>query len=303
LPSRTWANRITAWSNRLRTTLVILTVVSALLGGAAGYKVFFAPDRPDLVGTSQRVGNQADQVGAFAADFVVTWLTATATQRSALRRFVTVTDDQLSLPTVPAAVVTTPQVVSVIRTGGMADADVYAVTVSVDERAYASADPTRAFYRVPVVMWNYQPRAVTMPARVDGPGAGADVATGYRHPLGQDNPVHAVVSGFIRAYLTATGDLDRYVKADAAINAVGGYQSAIVSTAATDRTVPEDSPPGTQVHVLVTVLAQTSQFATVTLTYPLRVENSGGTWMLAAIDLTPRLDDDAEPTPVAPVPH
>jgi hypothetical protein len=37
-----------------------------------------------------------------------------------------------------------------------------------------------------------------------------------------------------------------------------------------------------QVHVLVTVLAQTSQFAMVTLTYPLTVENSGETWRLAA---------------------
>jgi hypothetical protein len=115
--------------------------------------------------------------------------------------------------------------------------------------------------------------------------------------------VYAVVSGFIRAYLTATGDLDRYVLADAALTAVGGYQSAIVSTAATERPVATDAAPGTRVHVLVTVLAQNSQFATVTLAYPLRVENSGGTWMLAAIDLTPRIDHDAEATPVAAAPH
>jgi hypothetical protein len=53
-----------------------------------------------------------------------------------------------------------------------------------------------------------------------------------------------------------------------------------------------------QVHVLVTVLAQTSQFAMVTLTYPLTVENSGETWRLAAIDLMPQIDDDTEATPV-----
>jgi hypothetical protein len=211
----------------------------------------------------------------------------------------------LSLPTTPAAVVSTPQVVSVIRASSDVGAgvDLYAVTVSITERAYASADPIRSFYRVPVAMWNYQPRALAMPARINGPGAGADVALGYRHPLSTDSPVYAVVSGFVRAYLTTTGGLDRYVLADAPLTAVGGYQSAIVSTAATDRPIPTDAAPGTRVHVLVSVLAQTSQFATVTLSYPLSVENSGGTWMLAAIDLTPRLADDVEPTPVAPTPR
>lgn len=301
--SRTWAARMARWRTRFRSALAAIVCLGALLGAAAGCKVFLTPDRPDIAGISQRVGNQSDQVGAFAADFVVAWLTATAFERTSLRRFVTVADDELKLPTVPAAVITTPQVVSVIRTESSGGADVYAATVSVTERAYASADPVRAFYRVPVSMWNYQPRALTMPARVNGPGAGADLPIRYRHPLSTDTPVYAVVSGFIRAYLTTTGGLDRYVLADAPLAAVGGYQSAIVATAATDRPIPDDAPPGTRVHVLATVLAQTSQFATVTLSYPLSIENSGGTWMLAAIDLTPQIDPDAEATPVASTPR
>ena len=56
-------------------------------------------------------------MGAFAADFVTTWLTATGNQRSALQRFITLADNTVTLPTTPAAVVTTPQVVSVIHTG------------------------------------------------------------------------------------------------------------------------------------------------------------------------------------------
>ena len=177
-------------------------------------------------------------------------------------------------------------------------ADVFAATVSVNERPYASAESTRAFYRVPVSMWNYQPRALTLPARVNGPGVGADFRVGYRQALSADSPVYAVVSGFIRTYLTATTGLDRYVLAGTALAPVGGYQSAIVSTAATERPVPDDAPAGAQVHVLATVVAQTAQFATVQLVYPLTVENSGGTWMVAAIDLTPRIDADAEPNPV-----
>ena len=281
--SRTWNSRLVLWRSRLRASVIVVVCTSALFGGAAGCKVFLAPDRPDIAGIAQRVGNQSDQIGAFASEFVVTWLTATATARPSLRRFITLPDDPLSLPTTPAAVVTTPQVVSVIHTGTVGDADVYAATVSVTERPYASADPVPAFYRVPVSMWNYQPRALTMPARINGPGPGADVPhRPTASPLSADSPVYAVVSGFIR-------DLpDRHRRPGplragrrAGSPRSGGYQQRDRHDAATDRPVPDDAAPGTRVHVLATVVAQTSQFATVTLTYPLTVENSGGTWMVA----------------------
>jgi hypothetical protein len=267
---------------------------AAVFGAAAGCKVFLAPDRPDIATIAQRVGNQADQVGAFASDFVVTWLTATSGERAALRRFVTLPDTSLTLPATPAALVTAPQVVSVIHTGAAGEADVYAATVSVTERPYASAQSTRSFYRVPVSMWNYQPRALTLPARINGPGAGADFRTTYPQALAADSPVYRLVRGFVSAYLTSTTGLDRYVLADSGLAAVGGYQSATVSTLSADRPVPDNAPHGAQIHMLATVAAQTAQFATVTLVYPLTVENSGGTWMVAAIDLAPQIGDDAQ---------
>jgi hypothetical protein len=110
--------------------------------------------------------------------------------------------------------------------------------------------------------------------------------------------VFAVVAGFIRTYLTATNGLDRYVVAGAPLRPIGGYQSAVVSTAAADRAVPDIPAPGEQLHVRATVVAQTSQFATVNLVYPLTVENSGGTWMVAAIDLIPQIGGQSEADPV-----
>jgi len=295
--SRIWQVRLA----RLRHLGRITVVAAALFGAAAGCKLFLVPDHPDFAATAQRIGNQADQVGAFAADFVTTWLTATTTQRSALQRFITLPEGAPALPTTPAAVITTPQVVSVIRTGPLGDGELYAATISVNERPYASAASTRAFYRVPVLMWNHQTRALTMPARVNGPGPGADAAIRYRQALSTDNPVFAVLAGFIRTYLTATTGLDRYVLATSALSPVGGYQNAVVTTAAADRAVPDTAPPGTRIHLLANVTAQTSQFADVSMVYPLTVENSDGTWMVAAIDLIPQVT--AEPTPVAVGPN
>jgi len=297
--SRTWKARLHRWRSHTRTAATVALSAAAVFGAAAGCRVFLAPERPDIATIAQRIGNQADQVGAFASDFVVTWLTATTAQRTALQRFITLPDTALTLPTTPAAVVTAPQVASVIHTGTAGDADVYAATVSVTERPYASAQSTRSFYRVPVSMWSYQPRALTLPARINGPGSGADFRVAYPQALSADSPVYALVRGFLSTYLTSTTGLDRYVLADTGLSPLGGYQSAAVSTLSADRPVPPNAAPGAQVHVLATVLAQAAQFAAVTLVYPLTVENSGGTWMVAAIDLAPQIGDDSQPVDTA----
>ncbi|MDG4667944.1 conjugal transfer protein [Mycobacterium sp. 236(2023)] len=297
--SRTWTQRLHRSHAMARQIGTLTVCLAAALGGAAAVKVFVVPDRPDFVAIAQRVGNTGDQVGAFASDFIVSWLTATAEHADSLSRFITLPDNGIALPTTPAAVVTAPQVVSVIHTGGTAEADLYAATVSVTERPYASAEPIRSFYRVPVAMWDFQPRALTLPARINGPGEGADFRVAYRHTVSVNHPVHGLVSGFATAYLTAGTPLDRYVRAGSGLAPVGGYQSAVPASVAADRAVPDTADPGTRLHVLATVLAQTSQFATVTLVYPLTVENSGGTWMITAIDLTPQIGEDGDPAPIA----
>lgn len=298
--SKTWHARLQRCRGRARQLGVATVVAGAVLGAAAGAKVFLAPDRTDIAGISQRERNQQSQVGAFAADFVVAWRTATASQRGSLHRFITVTDEAaMPLPTTPAAVITTPQIGPVVRSGSSGGVEFYAAVVSVTERPYASAQPTRAFYQVPVSLWNYQPRALDIPAQINDPGPGADFHLNYRHALSADNPVFAVVSGFLRTYLSTTTGLDRYVVAGTALRPLGGYQSAVVTTVAADRAVPDIRSPGEQIHVRAAVIAQTSQFASVALAYPLTVENSAGTWMVTTIDLMPQIGP-TEANPLAP---
>jgi hypothetical protein len=194
-------------------------------------------------------------------------------------------------------VISTPRVWSVVLAGAAGDATLYSVTVSMQERPYASAGPARAFYRVPVSIWHYQPRALDMPARISDPGPGADVALTYGRPLDTNSEIYSVVSGFISSYLTASAPLDRYVVAGSWLTPVGGYRSAVVTTAETDHEVPDHPGPGTLLHVRAGVTAQTSQFATVNFSYPLAVENSGGTWMVADIDLIPQTTSETQPAP------
>ena len=320
--SKTWSARLQHGGQLARKAALAVLTGLAVLGGMAGCKVFLAPDHPDFAAIAQRVHNEQDQVGAFAADFVVSWLTATTTcqgqpaadqgaaavadtscrdrDAAVLQRFITTPDGSaMTLPQTPAAVVTIPQVVSVISAGSVGDADLYTAVVAANERPYASAQPTRSFYQVPVSVWHYQPRALAMPARINGPGPGADIKLGYRQPVSTESPIYAVVTGFVRTYLTSTTGLDRYVVAGTPLVGVGGYQSAIVTAASSTETIPDQPASGSEIHVLATVLAQTSQFATVNMIYPLRVENSGGTWMISGLDLMPHIAG-SQPTAVSP---
>jgi hypothetical protein len=296
--SRIWQTRINHGRGLVRRIGVALLAFGALIGFAAGVKVFLVahhPDDTDVTAIAYRVDNQRDAVGKRAAKFVAAVLTTPESRRAAvLQRFMTLPKSDTVAQKAPAAdpapaVIDTPEVWSVIPAGTAGEANLYSVIVTVEQRPYASAPPTTAYYRVPMSIWRYQPRPMDMPAPMSDPGAGADITLSYDHALSPTSPVYAVVAGFINTYLTSTSGLDRYVMADSWITPIGGYQSAAIRTAAADSEVPDQPAAGTQIHVRVTANAQTSQFATVPFTFPLTVENSGGTWMIAHIDLTPKV--------------
>jgi hypothetical protein len=304
--SQTWQRRLHRVRRTVRTTGQSVVAACAVFGCAAGIKTFAVathPDDGDVVAIAHRVANQRDAAGQFAADFVAAVLTTTAADHAGLQRFITVAEPQPtsvaagSAP--PPAVINTPKVWSVVPAGSSGDAELYSATVVVQQRPYASADASRAFYRVPVAMWHFAPRAMDWPVPVSDPGPGADVKPGYEHPLPPTNPVYAVVNGFISSYLTSTTGLDRYVVADSWIKPVGGYHSAVITRADTDTAIPDVAAPGTQIRVRATVVAQTSQFAPITFAFPLTVENNGGTWMITSIDFIPH-PAGADVTPVAP---
>ncbi len=51
------------------------------------------------------------------------------------------------------------------------EANLFSVIIVVQQRPYASASSsTIAFYRVPVSIWHYQPRAMDMPTPINDPG-------------------------------------------------------------------------------------------------------------------------------------
>ncbi len=306
--SRTWRRRLDRGADLARRAGHAAVVVGAAVGLAAGVRVFAVaphPDAADIAAIATRVDNQRSAAGQFAADFVTAVLTVPAGRRADLYRYLTLPS---AAGTAPGPVTSDPAPAVVDRagvwsvspagTGADGQVDLYAAVIVVQQRPYPSAPPVRAFYRVPVAVWRYQPRALLWPVPISDPGPGADVAAGYDLPLDATSPVYAVVAGFVTSYLTGAGGLDRYVVADSWITPVGGYRSAVVTGADSDVDVPDSPRPGTRIRVRAAVTAQTPQFAAVPFSFPLTVENSNGTWMVADIDPIPRIGTEINAKPV-----
>lgn len=302
--SKTWQRRIATGRDYGRRAGIAVAALCALLTIATAINVFVVahhPDEEDVAAIAHRIDNQRDAAGTFAANCVQLFLTTPAAKIAALQPCLTLPKDQ----TVPQAnraagpppwVIDTPKVYSVIPQGASGEAALYSVTVMVDQRPYAAAPPARAYYLLPVSIWHYQPRAQDWPTPASDPGLGADVRLSYDHPVSpSDQGLYAVVTGFITTYLTATSGLDRYVVADSWIKPIGGYQNPVtVTSVETSTEIPEAPQPGTRIHARATVVAQTSQFARINFSFPLTVENSGGTWMIAGIDLFPQINGDSD---------
>lgn len=297
-----------AWERRLGNTRTSAERVGrwAVLGLAAlaGLHVvwnFLFGSPPDVVSPARNVINQSAVVSSFAQDYVSVWLTATSTNSGSLAEFVSA--KSLKLPSTPAVVIDAPTVVSVTYGGTAGKGEptaVYSVVVGVTQRPYESAAPTRALYRVPV-LWSskYGVRAISLPARVGGIGAGADAATGYPDGVAPKDPVFLVVSGFINAYLTKAGGVDRYVTADSRIVSLGdAYESATVTSLSATDTTTTSPRDGETVRVLAKVIAITSQYAPTELVYPLTLTGVGGNWTVAAIDRAPVMSTSTNLVPV-----
>jgi len=290
--SRTNEARISSASAWLRRTGMAVLAILSVLGLLGFYRTYLSPPELNIEVITQRTVNEHDQIGGFASDFVELWLTSTDSTASGLTRFI---DMKLAGPPpkrdVAAATEARTRTAAVIYRATVGEVVSYSVTVTVMERQIPTAIPRRKFYRMPVIVWHQQPRIVGWPVPVNGPGPGVQVKLDYPSTLEQSAPLYKVLSEFIDTYLTKTTGMDRYAL-PGAVSPVGGYtQGQLVSVQVSEKP-PQEAAPGYTIRAVMHVLARTSQQVPVPMTLPVTLENSNGTWMISAIDLSPMVADD-----------
>lgn len=268
--------------------VVVLAVLAVLGGGHAVYS-FFAPEpAPPSDDEMIRVTAHASLAASFAQDFVIAYLSADASDQEALARYVDGTQ-RISLPKTGAQV-SAPLVVYVSRTLDADAVEVWSVTVSVQIGRVASG-ATRHYYRVPVSVSEGSLRALTLPAVVEPPAIGSDLAQAYSAPCGEETAFAQVATGFLSAYLTSAGDVARYVTVDSGIAAL---RPAPFTDLSTVTVTAEDSACGTagsSAQVLATVTPKKDSGSAPALTYPLTMVRGEGQWQVRAIETLPALKE------------
>lgn len=312
--THTWRKRLDGTTHLFRRLGFVVSIGSCSVVALTSIWGWIFNDPIDIAGPARSAVNRTSLVGYYAQDCVTRWLTATQSRQQSLQDCWSLRDP-IRLPTTPAVVVSAPAVSAVTLVSDTGAAQQWSVVVSVCERPFEAATPRTAFYRLPVVYSNYGVRASALPARVNGPGAGADAPLGYSTAftvgnldpkdggnLPTGNPVSDTVSGFIKSFLTGTGGLERYATPGSGLLPAADYRSAPLTKLVANHAAPDHQVPaeGTTLHVLATVSAVTNQFSPLQLDYPIVLTVTGGRWTVCALDYAPLLAEGAELTPAIP---
>ncbi|MDV9176532.1 conjugal transfer protein [Streptomyces sp. W16] len=233
--------------------------------------------------TSVHTATGAADPGGYAQLFISTWLrSSTDNTTSAQARLAQALAPDVELPDPAADAQRAPQSVTAVRSaqhGGGA----WSVTV-----AAQYADGTVRYYTVPVVSDSTggsftvtgAPAVVAGPARAEAakPSYGVSVSEGA---------LSSALGEFFAAYLTGSGEIDRYLAPGVTLSAVSPapytaltlQQISAVEQAAAGQ-VPAD---GTTVHVLAQVEARDTG-GRWPLAYELTLRTRSGRWEVAALE-------------------
>ena len=299
--TQTWTNRLTTSGGLARKAALIVALASCTVVALSTIWGWVFGKPVDVSTPARSVVNRAMLVGTFAQDCVVRLLTASQSQQRSLASCWPA-NDQTRLPTTPATIVDTPGISAVTLQDDRGDSQQWSVVISVSERPFASASPRLACYRLPVLYSRYGLRATLRPALVNCPGPGADVPLSYPVTVAPNSILFTTVSGFLTSYLTAQGNLERYVTPKSGLVPAATYRSASLVKLLSTRAVPDQDIPadGATVHAIATIDVVTSQFAPMRLDYPMTLTVTSGRWSVAGLDLAPQIAPDAELTPVLP---
>ncbi len=278
---------------RRRRDNIVMAVLAvlAVLGGGHAVLDFFTPPQPPPTDTAavSAVG-RAQLAGAFAQQFVVTYLTANNGQQERLGEYVG-TAQHVSLPTVSRQVAD-PMVVYVSRAMTNRNIDVWSVTVSVriGKAGIVTASDVRQYFRVAVSLAGGRPRALALPAAVAGPSKGIDLSLAYSGSCGPESPLAQVSSGFLGALLAGSGDVSRYTVPNSGIVALQPAPLTGIEAVAVLSDSRDCGASGDVARVLATVTPKGDATAALpAMAYPLTLARSGGQWQVRTMEPIPAL--------------
>lgn len=297
-----WKKRLSLSSRTLRRVVIIVVVATSCINGVALlWRFAFPSEPPAIAGISRTVVNETDAVKAFATMCVTSLLTATTASATDLARCYP-SGAKYAVPTTNTMIISNAVAWASRRGPTNSDVTVYSVKIALTLQPYPLAPRTMAYYQIPVGVYQDSGfQALDRIGRIEGPPPGAYVPLGYSIPIAAGTPLFTMLAGFVTAYLTASGGLDRFTTTDAAITSVGCYASASITIAQAAEQPAATPAQNTELPVHIDVSARRSDYTQEDLSYSLTLRALGGTWFVAQIDAIPVFSDQgATPVPISP---
>ena len=288
--------------DRIATRLLHVVLVGALVSGpaAAVWVAVATSDHPAgsmaLAGEpSTTAGTDATLAAATAQRLVLTWLTASAADKTAMQAL-------LAAP-LPAALELPekrPAAPTQMWVGGVAEEAPGRFQVEV---ATSGGPLGAAYFSVPVRVEEGTAVALGLPARTRFPAA-ADVDR-FRLPaltsVSTDDPAFQTAAGYVTAYLTGSAELDRWTGPNAYLTPVLPRACGSVRVD-TVQTVTTDEAATTRADVIATATCRTAGRPSTTSQYGLVLQVRDGRWEVAAEDPALLLDPTSGSTSPTGVP-
>ncbi|MGL5823587.1 MAG: conjugal transfer protein [Nocardioides sp.] len=298
-----------AWITKTVTGSLLACLVAGpvglLLAGWVLWNSATMPLSTPVVSSEAETIDERSAVEAFAADFVVTWLTTTTGQEKRLAPYM-VSHSGLTLPetswlvrdAAPAGIVTSPTL-----PGG------WSVTIAATVSESDQSAATRRYFRVPVVYADGALVAQALPAPVAGPALAAAPKLDYRYRAGLDDPVAAAAQEFLDALLVG-GDVTRFISPSAPIRAVtpAPYTAVAVDDVQVDEDLTDSDVAapvdGDQLQLLVTAtVTPTAKAGVLTVQYALTVTARAGRWEISSVDAGPAVNETGTSPAADPTTH
>ena len=290
---------------------VSAAIILALCSGPASLVIGYQALESSAFNAAPQVAPDATtdktKAGAFAAQFVLAWLTSSRETPGALEPFG-------SFPT--AALADRPQqatdaVVADVEQG--AAKTVWAVTVAVRvlETSPAAQEskkgPTQQWvlrwFRVPVASAEGAMVAGTLPAPVPGPATlAAGPGLAYHESLPSSGGAYTTVSQFLAVLLTGRGgDLNRYLApaADPGIRALtpSPYASLSITSVTASKSVSDAPTDGDKLHVIAAVSLFDASGSRRSSDIPLVLGARAGRWEVLEMPAVPEIEPEPTSTP------
>ncbi|CAM3436900.1 conjugal transfer protein [Tsukamurella hominis] len=285
--------------NGLATRIVV--IIALVLGAVAGIAQIYrwvTPSPPPVVQVVEEVTDSQSHVGAYAAQFVGTYLSASSSNAADLAQFLTLSGKTINAPAVPATV-SAVVVASALPVQSGEGFTLFKSVVGAQVTAYGGQPGPMAWYEVFVVRGGGGLRVLMPPSEIHGAPTGADLPLDYDTDVGASSSVYSVVSGWLTAFMTGKGDLAAYTTGPVTTPLPVRYAQIAVQSVRAAGGVSETPADGDTAAVLVTVNARNAQYVPVTLTYPLTLQAAGGRWGVSEVGSTPLVKTTLVPAPPA----